>query len=151
MTHCLALKIKWPASINAYLLNTYFKYTGSLTFSLMQPNFLHCADEEFAFPSKAHYSVLALVDPLLGCLDFLPRWTRALWILVQGLLDVGHSSICWCKWKTERKFPLWMVFPNNYSQPCLGMGSPGWPDNAQCRYIFYRLLPNEAPLTHSLA
>ena len=44
-----------------------------MTFSLMQPNVPHCADEELAFPSKDHFSVLALTDPLLGCLDFLAR------------------------------------------------------------------------------
>ena len=135
MTHCLAFKIKWPTSINACVLNTYFKYTGSLTFSLMQPNFIHCADEEFAFPSKAHYSVLALTDSLSGCLDFLPRWTRAPWILVQVYWMLATLPYPGANGK-QRKFPLLMVSLNNYSQPCLGMGSPG---NTMCSMQVYYL------------
>lgn len=81
---CLAFKINQATSINACVLNTYFKRTGSLTFVLTQPIIPHCADEGFTFPFRAHYSVLALIDPHLGCLDFLPRSTRALRILIQA-------------------------------------------------------------------
>lgn len=75
-THSLAFKINHPTSINAYVLNTYYKSIGSLTFIYIQPVIPSCADEGFTFSSKAHDTALALTDQLLGCLNFLSRSTR---------------------------------------------------------------------------
>ena len=103
---CLASKINQPTSINAYVLNTYFKCTGSLTFSFIEPIF---------FPSCWWRVFFSLQGPLLcPC----PHWPsfRLYWLTTQinkgtsnfdpGLLDVGHSPISWCKWKIEWKFLL---------------------------------------------
>lgn len=71
MTHNLSGIQNKSTSINAYVLNTCFKCTQSLTFILTQQIILHCTDEGFAFSSKVHYSVIALTDPSVR-LSWLP-------------------------------------------------------------------------------
>lgn len=113
MTHSLAFKINQPTSINAYVLNTYFKSIG--TFIYIQPIIPNCADEGFTFSSKAHYTALALTDLLLGSLNFLPRSTRhfKFWFRFIGCWPLSH--IC-ANRKWNKNLPYWLyVSSSNHS------------------------------------
>lgn len=100
----MTLKINQPTSINAYVLNTYFKCTGESDLHFYPANDSHCADEELVFSPGASYPALVFSNPHFR--SGLPAQINKNLLKYDPIfLDIGHSPISYASGKCNENFP----------------------------------------------